>query len=89
MAGMVEAKKTMKYSCLSPTHTIMPVAIETLGAIGPRSLVFLKDLGARMRQQSGEERAGQYVLHAATVSGSAKRQCCVSEGHSGWSDIFV
>ena len=62
VAGMVEEEKVWKYSCLAPTHTIMPVAVETLGVVGPRSLPFLKELAARMKQQSGEERAFQYLL---------------------------
>ena len=48
VAGMAEEKKVQKYSCLTPTHTIMPVAVETLGAVGPRSLAFLKELATRM-----------------------------------------
>ncbi len=41
VAGLAEEKKVAKYNCLAPTHSIVPVAIETLGAIGPRSF----DLG--------------------------------------------
>ncbi len=52
VAAMAEEKKVLKYSCLAPTHTIVPIAI------GTQSLAFLKDLGSRIRQQTGEERAG-------------------------------
>ena len=68
VAGMAEEKKVRKYSCLAPTHTIMPVAVETLGAVGPRSLAFLKELAARMKQQSGEERAFQYLMQQLSVA---------------------
>ena len=90
VAGVAEEKKVQKYSCLAPTHTSMPVAIETLGAVGPRSLAFLKDLGARMREQSGEERAGQYLLQQLSVAvqrGNAVSVMGTVDGHP--SDFFV
>ena len=37
---------------LSPTYMFAPVAIETSGAIGPRSRVFLRELGRRVRWES-------------------------------------
>ena len=46
----------------------MPVAVETLGAAGPRSFAFLKELAARMRRQSGEERAFQYLMQQLSVA---------------------
>ena len=46
----------------------VPIAIESLGAIGPQSLAFLKDLGSRIRQQTGEERAGHYLLQQLSVA---------------------
>ena len=50
------------------THSFTPVAIETLGAIGPKSLVFLKELGWRARQQSGDERAPSFLLQRLSVA---------------------
>ena len=38
-----------KYQGLPPGHFFTPVAIETLGAIGPKSMVFLRELGRRIR----------------------------------------
>ena len=88
VAGMAEEKKIRKYSCLAPTHTIMPVAVETLGAVGPPSLAFLKELAARMRRQSasGEERAFQYLMQQLLVA-VHKGKCCGSWGNSGWFSI--
>ena len=44
------------------------MAIETLGAIGPKSLVFLKELGWRARRQSGDERAASFLLQRLSVA---------------------
>ena len=81
VAGMSEERR---YG-ITENHTIMPVAVETLGAVGPCSLAFLKELAARMRLQCGEERAP--ILDAAAVGCGARGKCCGSWGNSGWSSI--
>ena len=47
VAALAEERKVAKYNGLPVTHSFIPVAIETLGAIGPKALVFLKELGWR------------------------------------------
>ena len=49
VAASAEERKCEKYQGLPPGHFFTPVAIETLGAIGPKSMVFLRDLGRRIR----------------------------------------
>ena len=44
------------------------VAIETLGAIGPRSMLFLRDLGRRIALESGEPRSTDYLLQRLSVA---------------------
>ena len=61
MAARAETRKLTKYDSLAPSHTIVPVAIESLGVIGPISMAFLKDLSRRIRQRSGEVKAHQYL----------------------------
>ena len=82
VAAMAEERKLKKYHSMSSHHIIMPVVFETLGAVGPRSLQFLKDLSNRIRKTTGEVKAHQYLLvhsylllsrggmHAASVLGS-------------------
>ena len=65
---IAENKKLLKYKCLAPSHMVMLVAIETLGAVGPSSLAFLKDLGNRLKRQSWEEKAQQYLLQQLLVA---------------------
>ena len=62
VAELAEVKKDQKYSLLGATYLFTPVAIETSGAIGPRSRVFLRELGRRVRWESGEPRATSYLL---------------------------
>ena len=56
-AGCVAAhaeEKCEKYSHLVPNYIFQPVVVETLGVIGPNSLSFLRALGSRLAQESGE-----------------------------------
>ncbi len=66
-------------------HGILPVAIETLGVIGHRSLDFLKDLGRRISQRTGEEKATQYLLQQLAVAVSV----AVRGSVGGSSQYFV
>jgi len=44
-ASVAATRKMAKYSALSPSHHLMPVAIETMGVWGPGATEFLRDLG--------------------------------------------
>ena len=66
MAELAEVKKDQKYSLLGALFT--PVAIETSGATGPTSRVFLRELGRRVRWESGEPRATSYLLQRHSVA---------------------
>ena len=67
-AAAAEERKQAKYANLSQGYSFTPVAIETLGAIGPKSLAFLKDLGRRIFQQLGESKAIPYLLQCLSVA---------------------
>ena len=55
--------------CQHRLHTpIYSLAIETMGVIGPKSLVFLKDLGRRLRQETKEEMAQAYLLQRLSIA---------------------
>ena len=80
VAALAEERKVAKYNGLPVTHSFTPVAIETLGAIGPKSLVFLKELGWRARRQSGEERAASFLLQRLSVAVYTTGKRCVDFG---------
>ena len=69
MAESAEDRKAEKYRGLPASHSFTPpVAIETLGAIGPRSMLFLRDLGRRIALESGEPRSTDYLLQRLSVA---------------------
>ena len=52
----------------------MPVAMETLGSWAPMGLKFIKDIGARMAEVTGEKRSTSYLFQGigiATQRGNA------------------
>ena len=73
VAARAEGKEA-KYISLPAGHQFVPMAVETMGAMGPRTLLFLKELGKRMRAQTGEARLADYLLQrlsAAVQRGNA------------------
>ena len=68
VAAMAEDRKKTKYICLEPKYSFTPVAIESSGAVGPQTLSFLKSLGNRLRQVTGEEKSFTYLLQRLSVA---------------------
>ena len=58
VAEKAESPKAKKYSDLNHTHEFAPIAVESSGVFGPQSLTFARELGSRLRYQTGEEKAG-------------------------------
>ena len=51
-----EAEKTRrgKYSCLTSTFCFVPVAVETMGALGEEAEELIYELGRRITEESGD-----------------------------------
>ena len=82
VAAAAEDRKQAKYANLSQGYSFTPVAIETLGAIiGLKSLAFVKELGRRIFQQSGESKATPYLLQRLSV---AVQPAGKRSGHHGY-----
>lgn len=68
VAGHAEGKKAEKYAHLAPAYLFQPIAIETTGAIGPQSRVFLHELGRRVALETGEARSRSFLLQRLSVA---------------------
>ena len=68
VAALAEVRKQAKYSFLPTTYLFQPVAIETSGVVGPSTRAFLKDLGRRVRRQTGEAMATSYLLQRISMA---------------------
>ena len=53
---------------VQPTCFNLHVAIETSGAVGPRSKSFLRELGRRLHKETGEPNSSSYLLQRLSVA---------------------
>ena len=58
------------------THWFSPLAIETMGAMGPKSMALLWEVGRRVAAESGEPRSTDYLLQRLSVA--VQRGNCAS-----------
>ena len=85
VAARSEALKEEKYSALLHSHEFRPVAMETSGVFGVHTLGFVKELGRRLRHQTGEVKSATYLIqrlsiavqrgNALAVLGSSRQYC--------------
>ena len=75
-AAADEERKEEKYRCLPPGHYFSPVAIETMGAVGSKSVVLLRDVGRRIAEETGEVRARDFLFQRLSVA--VQRGNCAS-----------
>eukprot|EP00731_Ephydatia_muelleri_P016930 Em0010g28a len=68
VAQQAENRKTQKYKHLESCYFFTPVAIETSGVIGPKTLEFLKELGHQLRQVSREAYSFAYLTQRLSVA---------------------
>ena len=68
VAAGAEVRKESKYCQLSHSYHFVPLAIESLGAIGPKSWSLVRDLGRRIMNYSGEARSFSFLLQRLSVT---------------------
>ena len=68
LAELAESRQVSKYSAIAQTHFFQPVAVETLGGLGPSTLDFVNDLGRRIFLATGEKRATEYLRQRLGVA---------------------
>jgi len=61
-------KHKHKYANLAPSFCFVPVAVETLGALGAGAMELLHELGRRITESTGERRAMEYLLQRLSVA---------------------
>ena len=67
-AKEAEERKVSKYRSIAAYNTFIPVAVETLGPMGPEAKSFLLDLGRRLRQHTGELRSTSYLIQRISMA---------------------
>lgn len=60
--------KHAKYSNLEPVYDFVPVAVETSGPWCSEAKNFIKSLGQRLRERSGDPRSGAYLVQQISLA---------------------
>ena len=68
MTSQAEKAKTQKYALLGSGHHFVPFAIKTSGMFGPEAMSFIKELGRRIRAETGEPRSLQSLIQGIAVA---------------------
>ena len=68
VANLAEQKKRAKYSHLVASHHFVPIAIETSGVMGSEALLFIHELGHRLKIETGEPRSLYFLLQRLSVA---------------------
>ena len=68
VAKQTEEEKRSKYRHLAASHIFVPVAVETSGVFGMEALEFIKELGPRLHQSTGEAKSGLNLLQRMSVA---------------------
>ena len=61
---------------LPSSHLFCPISIETMGAMGPRSLTLVKEVGRRIMAETGEAKSTDYLLQRLSIA--VQRGNCAS-----------
>jgi len=81
-----EERKQAKYTALCDQYCFVPLAVETLGALGEEAATFFQDIGRRIAVVAGQPRSTQFLFqrlsiaiqrgNAASVVGTASSDGC-------------
>jgi hypothetical protein len=93
VATDAEQRKRVKYSTISQTHHFIPVAVETLGALGEDAASFLKELRSQIAAVTKKSRASEFLLQRISVAIKRGNAACIlgtlsSCSSSDLDDIF-
>ena len=68
VAAAAEDRKANKYIHLDPAYLFIPLAFETLGVFGPKTLAFVRELGRRISQETGEVRETSFLMQRLSIA---------------------
>ena len=77
VATFAKNNKRLKYAEISRTYIFVPIAVETIGAIGEEGLTFLKELGARIRTVTKERRSFEFLMQRFSVATQRGNAACI------------
>ena len=82
VAAIAESRKRSKYQSLSHDFHFEPLAIESLGGIGPSSCNFLSKLASLKKARTGDCNEGRYLRQQISIALQVGNAACIQETHS-------
>ena len=80
VAKKAEAEKEEKYRDLLHSHDFTPVAVETSGVFGPKTMSLIKEVEKRLRSQSGDQKATSYLIQRLSMAVQRGNAVSILEG---------
>ena len=68
VAMEAEQRKCTKYAHLESSHIFIPIAVETLGALGPQAQSFFKEVARRVKSVTNEPRSHEFLIQRVAVA---------------------
>ena len=68
VAELAAARKCQKYADIPPAYTFLPIAMETLGSMNDYAYHFLRRLGRKISEVSGDSREGSFIYQRLSVT---------------------
>ena len=65
------------YAEIGRTYVFVPIAVETMGAVGGEKVTFLKELGARIRTVTKERRSFEFLMQRFSVAIHRGNAACI------------
>ena len=78
-AARAEDGKLKKYRHLNNDYYVVPIGIETLGSFGPHALDFIKDIGHRITESTGEKKSTSYLMQTIGMAIQRGNSSCILE----------
>ncbi len=63
-----EKKKDHHYEKLLRNYIFVPIAVETFGSWGPKGLKFIKEIGKKIRDKTGNKNATSHIIQAISMA---------------------
>ena len=70
------SEEALKY-LVNDNYYVVPIAHETMGSWAPDSLKFMKDLGSRVSEATGEKRAKSFLFQSMSMNLQRGNALCV------------
>ena len=82
VAELAENRKVQKYEQLINNYFVIPVALETLGGFGPLTCNFIKELGRKISEKTGEPRSTSFLRQRLSMAVQLGNSACLMENLS-------